>query len=142
MLPLKTAVSMPPPPVSVSWPDPPWIVSAKTEPMTSSLPLSASIREMATSRVALKSRKLLVAVPATMLLPPRPSIDRLADRQPAHVDPVVAVAADHAVMAIAAIEQVVAVGGTRDGEGIMAGAAEELTNNGRASSKERVRNYL
>src|SRR3546814_8229880 len=89
MLPLKTAVSMPPPPVSVSWPDPPWIVSAKTEPMTSSLPLSASIREMATSRVALKSRKLLVAVPATMLLPPRPSIDRLADRQPAHVDPVV-----------------------------------------------------
>src|SRR3546814_1891362 len=69
---------------------------------------------MATSRVALKSRKLLVAVPATMLLPPRPSIDRLADRQPAHVDPVVAVAADHDVMAIAAIEQVVAVGGTRD----------------------------
>src|SRR3546814_2487818 len=97
MLPLKTAVSMPPPPVSVSWPDPPWIVSAKTEPMTSSLPLSASIREMATSRVALKSRKLLVAVPATMLLPPPPSIDRLADRQPAHVDPVVAVAADHAL---------------------------------------------
>src|SRR3546814_4940268 len=104
---------MPPPPVSVSWPDPPWIVSAKTEPMTSSLPLSASIREMATSRVALTSRKLLVAVPATMLLPPRPSIDRLADRQPAHVDPVVAVAADHDVLAIAAIEQVVAVGGDR-----------------------------
>src|SRR3546814_6654221 len=81
---------------------------------------------MATSRVALKSRKLLVAVPATMLLPPRPSIDRLADRQPAHVDPVVAVDADHDVMAIAAIEQVVAVGGTRDGEGIIAGAAEEI----------------
>src|SRR3546814_1408890 len=92
--------------------------------MTASLPLSASIREMATSRVALKSRKLLVAVPATMLLPPRPSIDRLADRQPAHVDPVVSVAADHDVMAIAAIEQVVAVGGTRDGEGIIAGAAD------------------
>src|SRR3546814_12242891 len=81
MLPLKTAVSMPPPPVSVSWPDPPWIVSAKTEPMTSSLPLSASIREMATSRVAPKSRKLLVAVPANMLLPPRPSIERLAERE-------------------------------------------------------------